>query len=256
MTETAIEWTHWPGRKGMTWNPWPWIGCTKISPGCVNCYEYRVAKTFGHTGEFDPEALKLTHKLHYPSTVKEPAAFFVNSMYDTFHHGIPDSSRDVIFTEMENNPRHIFLNLTKRPMQMKEYVKAHYVQQNKPPPDNVWLGVSVENRDYLWRIEVLNGTQAAHRFISFEPLLGSLSAPDLDWVGLTQVDWILVGGESDYQNPRPMKPEWALTIRDHCRDHDIPFFFKQQGGRTKCQCHGSWGCALLDGQLYREYPGK
>ena len=248
---TLIEWTHWPGRKGLTWNPWPWIGCTKVSPGCDKCYMYRVAKQFGHSGEFDAEALKVTHKLHYPSTVKEPSVFFVNSMYDTWHSGIPDSARDTIFWEMVKHPQHIFLNLTKRARQMKKYVDARDWLSDA---DNIWFGVSVENADYLWRIEELHDTLCSNRFISFEPLLGPINSAQLDAHGVKFIDWVITGGESDYKDPRPMNPEWVKTIRDFCIINNTPFFHKQNGGTKKCKCHGSYGCCLLNEKEYREYP--
>lgn len=163
---------------------------------------------------------------------------FVNSMSDLFHEAIPFNYVQQVFDVMEANPRHTFQVLTKR----SGYL-AHTFKDLRWPR-NVWMGVSVENKDVLQRIEDLRKVPAAVRFLSLEPLLGPL--PNLDLRG---IDWVIVGGESG-PKARPMDPGWVMEIRDQCILNNVPFFFKQWGGTNK-KATGS----TLDGRTWKEFPG-
>ena len=199
------------------------------------------------------EVRLLPHKLDYPKSIKEPSMFFVNAFSDLFHEKIPDYFRNQIFRVMSECPQHRFQILTKRARQMKDYVEGHgYLTELCE--DWVWYGVSVESPDYMWRVEELLDTSVLYRFISFEPLLAAITRSQLETHAVGMIDWIIVGGESDYKNPRPMNPDWAREIRDFAATiHGIPFFFKQWGGKSKCKCHNAWGCRLLDGKEWSEY---
>ena len=241
---TTIEWTD------VTWNPV--AGCTVLSPGCTNCYAMRMAarleamgmqkysgltrKTGGRakwTGKVrvDHDALRL------PVTWKKPRMVFVNSMSDLFHDGVPTSFIAKVWSVMEATSGHTYQILTKRPERMAAVTKK------LPLLQNVWLGTSIESEVFLSRLEDLRNVNAAVRFVSFEPLLGSIGRPDL-----RIVDWAIVGGESG-PLARPIDPQWVEEIHDACRAYGTAFFFKQWGGKRK---HSTG--RLLHGRTYDEFP--
>ena len=217
------------------------VGCTKISPGCKNCYAKAVTERWpGRFPEgFDNVTLK-PERLHTPHSWRKPRRVFVNSMSDTFHEKVPRWYLKAMWRLFEDTPRHTYQILTKRP----ERMEAMFFQGILPVLPNVWLGVSAEDQKH-WdeRVPILVCTPAAVRFVSCEPLLGPIA------IGLPiqTVDWIIVGGESG-RNWRPMVPAWAEAIRDQCRASGIAFFYKQHskfrpGGDDK-----------LEGVAYREFP--
>ena len=232
-TNSSIEWTD------TTWNPL--TGCTKISPGCKNCYAERMSRRLKAMGVANyADGFKLTlheHMLNQPLTWKAPRRVFVNSMSDLFHKDVPVEFIQRVFAVMRKASQHRFQVLTKR---------AHRVSELSSQidwPANVWMGVSVENEDYTVRIDHLRQTGAAVKFLSVEPLLGPI--PSLD---LTGIDWVIVGGESG-PGARPMKPEWVTEIRDQCAKAGVAFFFKQWGGVRKSKTGRE-----LDGQTWDEMP--
>jgi protein gp37 len=216
-TKSAIEWTE------STWNPV--TGCTKISPGCDNCYAERLALRLQAMGQPNyADGFKLTvqeHMLELPLRWKSPQIIFVNSMSDLFHRDVPTEYVHQVFDVMQRASRHRFQVLTKRSLRLSRMSKDLDWQQN------IWMGVSVENKDYAFRIDHLRATGAHVKFLSLEPLLGPL--PDLN---LSGIDWVIVGGESG-PGARPMRMEWVLDIRDQCLRAGVPFFFKQWGGTNK-----------------------
>lgn len=196
MANSHIEWTE------RTWNPV--TGCTKLSPGCKNCYAETMAKrlqAMGAAGYENGFALTLMEgRLKEPADRKKPAVYFVNSMSDTFHEDVPFAYIDRIFETIRQTPQHTYQILTKRAERMAEYFRTRSV------PENVWLGVSVEDRRYgLPRIDVLRPIPATVRFISAEPLL-----EDLGPLNLTNIEWVIVGGESGSE-ARQMFPAWRIT---------------------------------------------
>ena len=214
---SGIEWTE------STWNPV--TGCNKISPGCKYCYAERMAErlqAMGQPNYKDGFKLMLQPKmLELPLQWKKPQTIFVNSMSDLFHKDIPLEYIQLVFDVMRRARRHRFQVLTKRADSLAQ------LSREITWPDNVWMGVSVENENYVDRIDNLRTTGAAVKFLSLEPLLGPL--PKLNLKG---IDWVIVGGESG-PCARPMAPEWATDIRDQCENAGIPFFFKQWGGKNK-----------------------
>lgn len=223
---SKIEWTD------ATWNPV--TGCTKVSPACTNCYAERFAERFrgvpGHPYEqgFDPKLWP--ERLTLPLRWKQPRAIFVNSMSDLFHPAVPDNFIKRVFDVMAQSKHHIFQVLTKRSERMLAWVQSHFSSHSngngKPTwPPNIWLGVSVENENYIWRIQHLQGSPAHMRYLSIEPLLGPIS---LNANLLESIQWVIVGGESG-PRARPMKPEWVCHIRQQCERYQVPFFFKQWG---------------------------
>jgi len=230
---SSIEWTE------STWNPL--TGCAKISPGCKHCYAERMALRLQSMGQPNyADGFKLTlhpDMLYQPLAWKKSRIIFVNSMSDLFHKQVPFTFITKIFDVMEKASQHTFQILTKRSQRMLELdPRIHW-------PDNVWMGVSVEDMNYLPRIDDLRNTNARLKFLSLEPLLGP--SPDLN---LTGIDWVIVGGESGPQS-RPMNPEWVLEIRDHCVRSGAPFFFKQWGGRNKKRAG-----RILEGRTWDEMP--
>ncbi|MCK5566184.1 MAG: phage Gp37/Gp68 family protein [Planctomycetes bacterium] len=232
-TQSSIEWTE------STWNPVS--GCTKISAGCLNCYAERMAKRLKAMGQkrykdgfkvsLHPEALQEPYKWRAPRVV------FVNSMSDLFHEKIPVSFIQDVFKVMNENKRHTFQVLTKRADRLRE------VASQLEWSENIWMGVTIENNDYVHRADDLRYIDAVTKFLSLEPLLGPL--PDLD---LTGIDWAIVGGESG-PGSRPIEEEWVLQIRENCQVHDVPFFFKQWGGKNKKKAG-----RLLEGKTWDNYP--
>ncbi|MBG0789444.1 MAG: phage Gp37/Gp68 family protein [Desulfovibrionaceae bacterium] len=233
MTTTKIEWTE------KSWNPL--TGCTKISPGCQHCYAERMAKRLHAMGQYNyRNGFKLTlHKsaLSIPLTWKKPSMIFVNSMSDLFHKDVPLAFIKQVFQTMEQAHWHTFQVLTKRSSRLAE------LNHKLDWPSNVWMGVSVENSDYLYRINNLASTGAQIKFLSLEPLLGPL--PNLP---LSSIDWVIVGGESG-PGARPMEERWVTNIKRQCVQKDVPFFFKQWGGTNKKKAGRS-----LHGKIWSEMP--
>ncbi len=206
-TNSAIEWTE------STWNPV--TGCTKVSPGCMHCYAERMAKRLQAMGQPNyADGFKVAmheHAVELPLTWKKPRTIFVNSMSDLFHKAIPVEFIQRVFDVMRRANWHQYQLLTKRSERLLELEgKLEWLP-------NVWMGVSVENQKYTYRIDHLRQTRAHTKFLSLEPLLGPLPELDLTWI-----DWAIVGGESG-PGARPMKPEWATEIRDQCRKAQVPF---------------------------------
>lgn len=210
-----IEWTE------HTWNPV--IGCTKVSAGCKYCYAEGMAIRLQAMGNPDyvdgfRKVKMLPHKLNIPLRRKKPTIYFVNSMSDLFHEEVSTDFIHQVFEVMEKTPMHQYQILTKRPERMQE------VLANIPIPDNAWLGVTVENRkEGVPRIKKLAKMKSVIRFLSIEPLLEDLSA-----INLTNIDWVIVGGESGTK-ARRMQKSWALSIKRQCRQQKVKFFFKQWG---------------------------
>jgi len=228
MADTSIEWTD------ATWNPV--AGCTVISPGCTNCYAMRMAarleamsveKYGGLTRRSGARTvwtgkIRLEEKaLSVPLSWMKPRRIFVNSMSDLFHDAVPAEFIKRVWEVMAETPRHTYQILTKRPARMAK------VTSKLPVLDNVWLGTSVENSDYLTRIDDLRRVTATVRFVSFEPLLGSVATANLDGI-----NWAIVGGESG-PKARPMLELWVDEIEAMCRRNGTAFFFKQWGGKNK-----------------------
>nr|WP_286981437.1 phage Gp37/Gp68 family protein [Corynebacterium sp. UBA5992] len=222
---SKIEWTE------VTWNPV--TGCDRVSSGCDNCYALSMSKRLKAMGsakyqnDGDPRTSGPGFALTiHPSTLtepyrwKSPRTVFVNSMSDLFHARVPLSFIQAVLDVMRDTPQHTYQVLTKRSLRLKR------IAPKLTWPDNCWMGVSVENSKVLNRVDHLRDVPAAVRFLSCEPLLGPL-----DGINLDGIDWVIAGGESG-PNYRVMDAAWARGIRDSCTDADVPFFFKQWGGRT------------------------
>lgn len=220
---TKIEWTE------RTWNPI--IGCSKISEGCKNCYaekmSYRLSSMNNKVGEdykqvisnkrFNGNLVYLEERLEQPAKWKTPSMIFVNSMSDLFHEKISYEKIIRMIAIMEANIYHTFQILTKRP----ENAVKFFDWYGKYAPTNVWIGVSIEMKKYLNRMEKLRKIATCTRFISFEPLL-----EDVGELDLTGIDWVIVGGESGY-GKRPFNPDWARNILRQCKEQNVKFFMKQ-----------------------------
>jgi protein gp37 len=230
---SAIEWTD------ATWNPV--TGCTKVSPGCKYCYAERLADRLQRLG--NPRylnAFELTlhrDQVDLPLRWNRPRRVFVNSMSDLFHEEVPDAFIRSVFDTMVRAHWHNFQVLTKRAERLPS------IASHLPWPSNVWLGVSVENADYTWRLDHLRKIPAAVRFVSIEPLLGPI--PRLNLAG---VNWVIVGGESGPKHRKP-DPSWIRHLRDLCVGAGVPFFFKQWGGPI-----AKSGGRILDGRTWDEMP--
>ncbi len=237
--KSAIEWTD------ATWNPT--TGCSKVSPGCANCYAETLSLRFGRsTKPWIPANAEENVTIHparfdMPLKWREPKRIFVDSMSDLFHELVPDHVIARVWETMANAPRHQFQILTKRPERMPEIVARRVEEQGVLP--NVWLGTSIENDRWVGRTDHLRATPAAVRFISAEPLLAPL--PSLD---LTDIDWLIVGGESGSDH-RPIREEWVTDLRDMAVEAGVAFFFKQWGGRTP-KSRGR----VLEGRTWDEFP--
>ena len=234
---SEIEWTD------ATWNPA--TGCTKVSKGCDNCYAERISERFrgskGHPYQQGFDLKLWPARLALPSTWKRPRRIFVNSMSDLFHKDIPKEFISRVFNTMERADWHVYQVLTKRSSILRNFVNSRY--PDNPAPSHIWLGVSVEDRSSLTRVEHLQQTNAAVRFLSIEPLLGPIGKLHLEGI-----HWVIVGGESG-PGFRPMKIDWVREIRNQCIDAGVAFFFKQWGGiRPKA------GGNLLDNCTWQEYP--
>ena len=234
-TLSSIEWTD------ATWNPL--TGCNKVSPGCKNCYAERLARRLQKMGQINyRNGFRLTlHEsaLHIPFKWVKPKMIFVNSMSDLFHAQVPDSFIKKVFQVMNHAPQHIFQVLTKRAERLEKISpKLNWTK-------NIWMGTSIENKNYMFRTNHLLKTTAHVKFLSLEPLLGPL--PRLKLKG---IDWVIVGGESG-PKARVMQKEWVEQTRDQCLKKNVAFFFKQWGGVRK-----SMTGRLLNGRTWDEMPKK
>ena len=234
---TAIEWTE------TTWNPV--TGCSKITPGCEHCYAERMAERFrgvaNHHFETGFAVTLREQRLTQPLRWRRPRRVFVNSMSDLFHTEVGKTFIDRVFDTMERAGQHTFQLLTKRSGRMRKYLSHRYA--DRQPPENIWMGVSVEDTPRKCRVKHLQDTPGHVRFLSVEPLL-----EDIGQLPLDGIHWVIVGGESG-PGARPMHPNWVRGIRDQCLSANVAFFFKQWGGRT-----AKAGGRLLDDKTYDEYP--
>lgn len=231
--DSKIEWTDF------TWNPV--TGCTKISAGCLNCYAERIAHRLQAMG-MERYASGFRVVMHadlvgLPQTLRNPRLIFVNSMGDLFHEKVSDDFIRRVFATMKACPQHVFQILTKRSQRLRA------LAMKLPWPENVWMGVTVENSQSIHRIADLQDVPAHVRFLSLEPLLGPLE--DLP---LNKIAWVIVGGESG-PGARPMRKAWVESIRRQCRRNDVAFFFKQWGGVRK-----HLAGRHLNGRTYDEMP--
>jgi protein gp37 len=233
MAQSRIEWTE------STWNPL--TGCNKISPGCKHCYAERMAKRLHAMGQPNyVNNFKLTmhpQALEKPLEWKTPQVIFVNSMSDLFHKDVPLEFVQQVFDVMKRAHWHQFQVLTKRSERLLE------LSPKLEWTDNIWMGVSVENADYTFRIDHLRKTGAKTKFLSVEPLLGPILK-----MNLKGINWVIVGGESG-PGARPLEREWVVGIKDQCLKAKVPFFFKQWGGVQKKKAG-----RLLDGRTWDEMP--
>ena len=234
-TQSRIEWTE------STWNPL--TGCNKISPGCKHCYAERMAKRLQAMGQANyVNGFKLTmhpQALEKPLEWKTPQVIFVNSMSDLFHKDVPLEFIQSVFDVMKRAHWHQFQVLTKRSERLLEL--SPYLEWT----DNIWMGVSVENADYTFRIDHLRKTDAKIKFLSVEPLLGPISK-----MNLKGINWVIAGGESG-PGARPLERDWVVGVRDQCLKAKVPFFFKQWGGVQKKKAG-----RLLDGKTWDQMPKK
>lgn len=230
---STIEWTQ------ATWNPV--TGCDKVSPGCAHCYAETFAERWrgipGHAYEQGFDLRLWPARLELPLRWKRPRLIFVNSMSDLFHEDVPAAYVREVFDVMLRAPQHRFQVLTKRHQRLVE------LAPDLPWPENVWMGVSIENRRFVHRADYLRAVPAAVRFISAEPLLGPLEGLDL-----AGIDWLIAGGESGARHRR-MSPVWVRDLRDRCEREGVAFFFKQWGGRTS-----KAGGRVLDGRAWDDMP--
>lgn len=250
--KTTISWVADPvtGAAGRTWNPT--TGCDKISRGCDNCYALTLAPRLKAMGaqRYAKDGNPVTSGPGFGLTMhadlvdaprhwKKPAMVFVNSMSDLLHAGVDLGFVADVFATMRDTPQHTYQVLTKRSARLPKIV------DRLDWPSNLWMGVSVEDEDAMFRIEDLKVVPTSVRFLSAEPLLGPL--PGL--VGaLDGIDWVIVGGESG-KNHRSMDMGWARDIRTACEETETAFFFKQVGG-VKSKSGGN----LIDGEVVEEWP--
>ena len=280
--KSKIEWTD------ATWNPI--TGCNVVSPGCTNCYAMKLAggrlrnhrsrtgltKTSKSGPVWNGEVRFNTEWLNQPLRWTRPRMIFVCAHSDLFYSKVTDDWIHEIMAVIALcqflGKGHVFQILTKRPLRMMQYMDtfthqiaiAERMKRRSPdfdafdfpkwPLENVWLGVSVESQKYLsWRIPPLLNTPAKLRFLSAEPLLGSLNLRP--YLGLNPLapfpalDWVIAGGESGVSH-RPCQADWVGEIRDACLEAKVPFFFKQWGGATSKS-----GGNLLDGKIHMQLPG-
>ncbi|HEX7958130.1 MAG TPA: phage Gp37/Gp68 family protein [Pyrinomonadaceae bacterium] len=231
--KSSIEWTE------ATWNPV--TGCTKISPGCDNCYAERMAYRLQAMGQPNyVNGFRLTEQprmLELPEKWTNPQTIFVNSMSDLFHKDVSTQYIHRVFGVMNRASHHRYQVLTKRSQRLMRLSPDLAWQRH------IWMGVSVETEAYTFRVDHLRQTQACVKFLSLEPLLGPL--PNLNLEG---IDWVIVGGESG-PGARPIREEWVLDIKRQCRAAEVPFFFKQWGGVNKRRTG-----RRLRGREYNEMP--
>ena len=241
MRTTKIEWTE------RTWNPV--TGCTKQSAGCAHCYAETMARRLHAMGlkkysnGFEPTLHP--ESLDEPLAWKKGSSIFVCSMSDLFHPNVPFEFIDKVMATIEATPQHRYQLLTKRAERMAEYFSTREV------PVNAWLGVTVECRQVLSRIDALRSIEdATVRFLSCEPLLEDLG--DFD---LTGIQWMIVGGESG-PNARPMHEQWVLNLRQLAKRHRVSFFFKQWGtwGRDGVKRSKHANGKKLGGKVVQQMP--
>lgn len=230
---SSIEWTE------STWNPL--TGCTKVSPGCANCYAERMAlrlKAMGNLNYANGFSVTMHENvLELPLRWRKPQTIFVNSMSDLFHEDVPEQFIFRVFDVMRRADWHCFQVLTKRSRKLID------LSPRLPWMPNIWMGVSVEDQDHTFRIDHLRRTGANVKFLSLEPLLGPISS-----LSLEGIDWVIVGGESGPRS-RPMKESWVIDIRNQCKEAKVPFFFKQWGGINKKKTGRE-----LEGRTWDEMP--
>lgn len=231
--QSRIEWTEY------SWNPV--TGCTKTSSGCQNCYAERMARRLKKMGNVR-YSRGFQIRIHFdlldvPLKWKKPRLVFVNSMSDLFHEDVPDSFIVKIFEVMNKSHQHTFQILTKR---SKRLLK---MSEKLDWTNNIWMGVTVEDKDNIYRIAHLEECTAKVKFISCEPLLGSVGSMNID-----KLNWVIVGGESG-PKARLMKKEWVIEIRDQCIEKGVPYFFKQWGGFKKKK-----NGRVLDGKIWDQMP--
>jgi protein gp37 len=235
MSKTTIEWTE------TTWNPT--TGCTKISAGCKNCYAAVLAKRLQAMGQKKyKNGFDLTlhaNAVNDPYKWKKPKLVFVNSMSDLFHQDVPLHFIQQVFEVMNNTQKHTYQVLTKRSERLLEL--SPFLKWTP----NIWMGVSVEDKRVVERIDHLRQTSAQVKFLSCEPLIGPL-----EFINLEGIDWVIVGGESG-SKARPMEKEWVEDIQQQCADQEVAFFFKQWGGVRKKKTG-----RLLNGRTWDEMPSK
>lgn len=258
MTEHKISWLNMPGYKPETWNPV--VGCSKVSPGCDNCYAERMAnrltgiektdyyKDVITNGKWNGETMVAFHHLNWPLVWKTPRMIFVCSMGDIFHESVLPGMIQMVLAKIAECRQHIFIILTKRPENVIPLMKR--VSWGLPFPPNVWLGVTAENQEQAnKRIPILLQIPAAKRFVSIEPMLGAINLDRIQTsvqkidalssgayvpkkggalISIPRIDWVICGGESG-PKARPMHPDWVRSIRDQCQAAETPFFFKQWG---------------------------
>ena len=234
MTISSIEWTQ------LTWNPT--TGCTKISSGCKHCYAEIMSRRLQAMGiiKYKDGFAKIrehTEALKIPYRWRKPKIIFVNSMSDLFHEKVSDRFIKKVFQVMNDNSQHIFQVLTKRAERLQAF------HSELCWSENIWMGVSVENRTMLERIHCLKSTNAKVKFLSCEPLLEALPQ-----IPLQGIDWVIVGGESGSQS-RAMKKSWVVDIKNQCEKSKVAFFFKQWGGPNKKKAG-----RILDGLSYDQMP--
>jgi protein gp37 len=253
--KSEIEWTD------STWNPV--VGCKAVSPGCDHCYAAREASGrlkgipvyagLAADGVFTGEVRCLPERLDQPLHWRKPRRIFVNSMSDLFHPAVPERFISSVFDVMGDANWHTYQILTKRPQRMAADLKVWHSRWDEAdstdamngwfPEPHVWLGTSIESDRWTWRADYLRKTPAVVRFLSLEPLIGPL--PSLD---LTDIDWVIVGGESG-KGARPMHPGWVRDIRDRCVEAGIPFLFKQWGSWAPFMAQqlrwGNWRSSIL-----------
>ena len=243
MASTSIEWTD------CTWNAL--TGCTKISPGCANCYAERMSTRLQLMGQPNyRNAFALTlhpHMLDLPIRWKKPRKIFVNSMSDLYHKDVPEDFIRQVFDTMVRADWHQYQVLTKRADRLEE------LSPRLPWAPHIWQGVSVESAAYTHRVDHLRRTAAHIKFLSIEPLLGPI--PGLD---LTGIHWVIVGGESGPRS-RPMLAEWVAEIRAACERQNVPMFFKQTGEKLARQLKlkskkGGDAAELPDDLRVRQFP--
>jgi protein gp37 len=230
---SSIEWTE------STWNPL--TGCTKVSPGCANCYAERMAlrlKAMGNPNYANGFNVTMHEDvLGLPLRWGKPQTIFVNSMSDLFHEDVPEQFIFRVFDIMRRADWHCFQILTKRSSKLIDLSPR---LQWMP---NIWMGVSVEDERHTLRIDHLRGTGANIKFLSLEPLLGPIYRLNLEGI-----DWVIVGGESGPRS-RKMKESWVIDIRNQCQEAKVPFFFKQWGGTNKKKTGRK-----LEGRTWDEMP--
>ncbi len=243
---SSIEWTD------STWNPA--TGCSKVSLGCKNCYAETFAERFRGVPRHPFEQgfdLKLwPNRLSLPLLWREHRMIFVNSMSDLFHEDVPDEFIAKVFETMLQADRHTFQLLTKRSERMVRWIQKRF--NRYLVPQHIWLGVSVENQEYVRRIHHLQRMPACVRFVSCEPLLGPITFDSRD---LNGIHWVIVGGESG-PKARPMDPLWARDIKDQCEQNEVAFFFKQWGTfNARGERVGKKNAGrVLDGKVWDQMP--